>query len=401
MAMTAVDAEGKLETTARKMILAFCGDDAIFFQNWLAEGGDPNLLADSEHEFSLVEVAVLFRCPAALRVLLEAGADPDHAPNRYRPLTRALRPAYGNDQLLPHKQLDDVRKRPIIPRHELVELLVKFGARPNKSDGDDGFSPLEHAIHHGFADVVPILLRYGADPNKSDGDGGFSPLEKAIRKGFVDVVSTLLRYGADPNKSDGDDGYSPLGGAIRTGFVDVVPTLLRYGADASESPLLAKAARDNKSALVALLLKFGADPDDLSYGVMPLHDAAAEKEDRCELTRVLLRGGASLDATLHGRTPEEVCRELEGNENTRRLLSDVTAAGGWKRYARAPRIQLLMLRELCRRGRAVAPRGPLRRLFSASFANSGAKRRAAHGASLPDSLFWLITSFWRSAQEVG
>ena len=367
MAMTAVDAEGKLETTARKMILAFCGDDAIFFQNWLAEGGDPNLLADSEHEFSLVEVAVLFRCPAALRVLLEAGADPDHAPNRYRPLTRALRPAYGNDQLLPHKQLDDVRKRPIIPRHELVELLVKFGARPNKSDGDDGFSPLEHAIHHGFADVVPILLRYGADPNKSDGD----------------------------------DGYSPLGGAIRTGFVDVVPTLLRYGADASESPLLAKAARDNKSALVALLLKFGADPDDLSYGVMPLHDAAAEKEDRCELTRVLLRGGASLDATWHGRTPEEVCRELKGNENTQRLLSDVTAAGGWKRYARAPRIQLLMLRELCRRGRAVAPRGPLRRLFSASFANSGAKRRAAHGASLPDSLFWLITSFWRSAQEVG
>ena len=346
------------------MALAFCGDDAIFFQNWLAEGGDPNLRDDSGHEFSLVEMAVCFRCPAALRVLLEAGADPDHAPNRDRLLTKALRPARA---CYPIELLSYVGKRPIIPRHELVELLLKFGARPNKSDGDDGFSPLEHAIHHGFADVVPILLRYGADPNKSDGDDGFSPLEKAIRQGFVDVV----------------------------------PTLLRYGADASESPLLAKAARDNKSALVALLLKFGADPDDLSYGVMPLHDAAAEKEDRCELTRVLLRGGASLDATLHGRTPEEVCRESEGNENTRRLLSDVTAAGGWKRYARAPRIQLLMLRELCRRGRAVAPRGPLRRLFSASFANSGAKRRAARGASLPDSLFWLITSFWRSAQEVG
>ena len=367
MAMTAVDAEGKLETTARKMILAFCGDDAIFFQNWLAEGGDPNLRDDSGHEFSLVEMAVCFRCPAALRVLLEAGDDPDHAPNRDRLLWKALRPELYPIELLPHDYWMTRIKRPIIPRHELVELLLEFGARPNKSDGDDGFSPLEHAIHHGFADVVPILLRYGADPNKSDGDDGFSPLEKAIRKGFVDVV----------------------------------PTLLRYGADASESPLLETAARDNKPALVALLLQFGADPDVVSDGVMPLHNAAWEKEDRCEVTRVLLRGGASLDATWHGRTPEEVCRELKGNENTQRLLSDVTAAGGWKRYARAPRIQLLMLRELCRRGRAVAPRGPLRRLFSASFANSGAKRRAARGASLPDSLFWLITSFWRSAQEVG
>jgi len=346
------------------MALAFCGDDAIFIRSWLAAGGDPNLRLDSEHEFSLVEMAVCFRCPAALRVLLEAGADPDHAPNRDRLLRKALRPACYPIELLPHELLDE---RPIIPRHELVELLLKFGARPNKSDGDDGFSPLECAIRHGFADIVPILLRYGADPNKSDGDDRFSPLETAIHHGFADVVTTLLRYGAD----------------------------------ASEPPLLETAARNNKPALVALLLQFGADPDVVSYGVMPLQNAAWEKEDRCEVARVLLRGGASLDATWHGRTPEEVCRELKGNENTQRLLSDVTAAGGWKRYARAPRIQLLMLRELCRRGRAVAPRGPLRRLFSASFANSGAKRRAARGASLPDSLFWLITSFWRSAQEVG
>ena len=401
--MAAANEEGKtvLDTIRRRMVLALSHDDAIFIRGWVAGGGDPNFLLDSEHEFSLVEMAVYCRCSAALRVLLEAGADPDHAPNRSRLLTRALLPAYENAELLSHEVLDDVRKRPIMPRHEMVELLLKFGADPNKKDASNYTSLLRQAMYHGFVDVVPTLLRYGANPNKSDGDDGFSPLRQAIHQGFADVVPTLLRYGANPNKSDGDGGFSPLEYAIRKGSGDVVPTLLRYGADASESPLLATAARDNKPALVALLLKFGADPDDLSYGVMPLHDAAAEKEDRCELTRVLLRGGASLDATLHGRTPEEVCRESEGNENTRRLLSDVTAAGGWKRYARAPRIQLLMLRELCRRGRAVAPRGPLRRLFSASFANSITKRAARGGASLPDSLFWLITSFWRSAQEVG
>ena len=74
-------------------------------------------------------------------------------------------------------------------------------------------------------------------------------------------------------------------------------------------------------------------------------------------------------------------------------------SGGWKAYARAPRVDLLMLRVLCQRGRATAPRGPLRRLFSTSFANSGAKRRA-RGASLPDALFWHVLSFWRSQRQV-
>ena len=130
--MAAANEEGKtnVDVIRRALVLALSHDDAIFIRGWLAGGGDPNFLLDSEHEFSLVEMAVYCRCPAALRVLLEAGADPDHAPNRNRPLTSVLLPGYENAELLSHKVFDDVRERPILPRHEMVELLLKFGADP-------------------------------------------------------------------------------------------------------------------------------------------------------------------------------------------------------------------------------------------------------------------------------
>jgi hypothetical protein len=71
------------------------------------------------------------------------------------------------------------------------------------------------------------------------------------------------------------------------------------------------------------------------------------------------------------------------------LLSAVRAAGGWVAYARAPRVQLLMLRILCERGRAVAPAGLLARLFACE-----TERRA-----LPNDTFWHIVQFWPSDRD--
>ena len=52
------------------------------------------------------------------------------------------------------------------------------------------------------------------------------------------------------------------------------------------------------------------------------------------------------------------------------------------------------------RGELRAKSAELERL-RAEISVASAQSRAARGASLPDSLFWLITSFWRSAQEAG
>ena len=71
------------------------------------------------------------------------------------------------------------------------------------------------------------------------------------------------------------------------------------------------------------------------------------------------------------------------------VLAAVRAAGGWAAYARAPRVQLLMLRILCERGRAVAPAGLLARLFACE---------TEHRA-LPKDAFRHIVQFWPSDRD--
>ena len=58
-----------------------------------------------------------------------------------------------------------------------------------------------------------------------------------------------------------------------------------------------------------------------------------------------------------------------------------------------PRVNLLVLRVLCHRGRAHPPAGVLTRLFSANCATSSANRKTRQVA-LPDGPFRLVVAFW-------
>ena len=91
--------------------------------------------------------------------------------------------------------------------------------------------------------------------------------------------------------------------------------------------------------------------------------------------------------------------------------------GGWKGYVREPRVRLLLLRELCLRGRAAPPRATgatagaalLARLFVAAPAPTRRQTRTARRArgdddrrllgELPTPIFWHVMKFWRSARD--
>ena len=90
------------------------------------------------------------------------------------------------------------------------------------------------------------------------------------------------------------------------------------------------------------------------------------------------------------------------------FMRDLTAAGSWKAYARAPRVELVRLRSLCDRGRATPPHAAsgmqtlsvaemviFERLFA--FPSSPTTKTKA---SLPNEVFWQILSFWRSSRDV-
>ena len=268
----------------------------------------------------------------------------------------------------------------------LPALAVARGKHMSEIDDDRGYP------------VLRALLEHGADPKFIFGD---SPIVRvAVRQGLCRLVALLFEFGAELEDKN-DECMSTLDLAVCYDHMDTFALLLRH-ATREQMKITARVIIDDHQEALAMLLHAGVDPNTpvdtpASSGMTPLLFASlvCDSVDRRGTMRMLLRAGARPDYRFHGASAEDRTE----NETYLRLLADVRLSGGWKAYARAPRVDLLMLRVLCQRGRATAPRGPLRRLFSTSFANSGAKRRA-RGASLPDALFWHVLSFWRSQRQV-
>ena len=151
-----------------------------------------------------------------------------------------------------------------------------------------------------------------------------------------------------------------------------------------------------------LLLDAGASVDIRDWRMeTPLHWAAGRST--LAKTRLLVSRGASLDVLdQSGRSPEEFARSRDSRENAD-FLAAVRAAGGWRKYIREPRINLLMLRLLCQDGRAAAPAGTvLERLFPSPArrsSRSAARRRRVARTTLPKEVFWHVATFWRSDRD--
>ena len=172
--------------------------------------------------------------------------------------------------------------------------------------------------------------------------------------------------------------------------------------------------------IVRMLLARGADVDARITDIeaTSLHLAARLSGFvSLGVVKELLTSGASLDAAdVSGHVPEEVARSRldkpiytgdgipRDPQLTRRpgaveaflaLLADVRAAGSFKRYVNAPRLDVVVLQALCAKGRAAPYRSSrlsppvLARLFPTS-------TKSVH---LPKELFWRILSYWRTDRD--
>ncbi|MEU2614917.1 ankyrin repeat domain-containing protein [Micromonospora sp. NPDC007271] len=87
-----------------------------------------------------------------------------------------------------------VQNRPVA-----VRLLLQAGADPNveSGHGEEG-TPLTGAAAWGHLDVVRELLAYGADPSRREDHGsGRSPLDWAVRGGHPETAALLVAAGAE------------------------------------------------------------------------------------------------------------------------------------------------------------------------------------------------------------
>jgi len=86
-----------------------------------------------------------------------------------------------------------------------VRRLATQGADPNAIAGQNGWTPLLHAIHKHQNASVAALIDAGADINRGD-EKGVTPLMMAAGYGYDDTVQLLLKRGADPTikRSNGE-----------------------------------------------------------------------------------------------------------------------------------------------------------------------------------------------------
>jgi ankyrin repeat protein len=119
----------------------------------------------------------------------------------------------------------------LFERAEIVRLLLDAGVDPNGSimvpeDNDKGYTPLMMAASLENPAMLDCLLKRGADPHRTT-QKGTSALSLAVRRGNVSAITKLVKLGC---RASGKELRVP----VTNGDLATVRTLIRAGADVNE-----------------------------------------------------------------------------------------------------------------------------------------------------------------------
>ncbi len=246
------DVNGRSAPAATPLIWA-SGDVAKV--RLLAEAGTDVKASSKNGKTALHTAAGRAGASAAVRVLLDSGAEPDAADS------------LGGTPLLAAAVADDMRS---------VGMLLEAGADAARGDMA-GYTPLHYAAGHGNLAMVKVLLAQGVAVDARTVFGGavkhgdlalkqLTPLMLAAPKADAAVLQALLDVGADVNAQD-VRGMTPLMLAIASDHRHprAVKTLLAAGADAQMADqngdtAMDWAARYHDRDVMAELTRAGAKP---------------------------------------------------------------------------------------------------------------------------------------------
>lgn len=217
-----------------------------------------------------------------------------------------------------------------------VGELLDSGADPDGKDGD-GFPPLIAAltcivpspgapIRHDVPELVELLLSRGADVGQR-GINDDTPLHLAAAQGDLAMIDLLLRHGADPNEiTHIDDMETPLELAERAGHGEAADRL---------RPLTTRvtweqAARSGDVSALRRMRRDGYDVDTQDgYGLTALMRAA--HEGHTQAVEWLVAEGADLNHSSEFRLSALMLAVIGKHDKVARLLvradADVSIEG--------------------------------------------------------------------------
>ena len=162
-------------------------------------------------------------------------------------------------------------------------------------------APVADAAMQGNRDAVRSLLKQAADVNAAQGDG-MTALHWAATKNDAELVQTLLFAGANVRATTRIGSYTPLIVAAKSGSGAVIAPLLKSGADpngatANGTTALMLAAASGNIDVVTRLIEAGAEVNasEPVRGLTPAMFAAAS--NRAAVLTLLADNGADLSAT--------------------------------------------------------------------------------------------------------
>lgn len=251
--------------------------------------------------------------------LLDLGADPNGTPSS-RPLVAAADAADAElVRLLLARGADlDAPAGGQVPTEGpaagLAEVLEQLARGEANGPDTAGTRALGHAAAGRSAPIVDLLLERGVDPNQGS---AASALHAVAVSGDEAMARSLLDAGADPNLEHSSlvpsferadvrnprpisPAFAPLEEVVSNGLPGTTTTVTSPTSTAEQetsfpstyrqAPLSAALLRSD-TAMVALLLEHGADPNRLMYDrYSPLYLAALDCD--VETTQLLLAAGA-------------------------------------------------------------------------------------------------------------
>jgi ankyrin repeat protein len=315
-----IQAQKKQSSTASpKIIECIKNGDVACTSEFLANGGNAN--AVDEKGATLLFTASETKSATVVKLLLNAGADPNDAGSGEIPLCRAA----------------------LFGRKEIAQALLDEGAKADViCDGDHGDSALMEAIRGAMFGEMPFELRQtifnpedlgeSADNEKEAQEkiGQLREILAASTDDYLDIARMLLARGVDVNVvAKCDVGESALMYAVMAANVEMVKTLLVQGAVvAKESPILDMLRETEVEFRRA---KFMALPALSRKQIALLDWMEKTKARREELTQLLKTLGAKETAS----NQEDVDDSKENvEEYAREAFDDVIEMGDFKDFER-------------------------------------------------------------------